>query len=690
MLTPSARRGTFLGMIGRIGCVVLLALLSLSCRPPQRGAERSEPVPPPAAEVPAEETLAEDTLAVTVLFVQGNATVLPAGTQAWIPLEPGMTVQVSDLIRTAADASAELAFGTIAVVRLLPGTEASPAALRVRRETARAAEAVELSLHGGALLSKVRTLSGRDEFVVTTPNSAAGVRGTEFLVRYEAELPGVDGGPGRGPLSRVAVREGAVAVLPKGPLLTGLLDGRDANPLAAAVVSAAFALAPLVRSGGEAEVGGSAAAQTSAEEAYGALVYAAEGLQAAGLDLEAMDAEAQTSALAGPGSDLARRMEELRRRFPASPVGEENRILLDLLDRVRSPGESASRLPAALPQEFLSRPAASSGAAGRGGGTRTAAPAYPAVAWNVAVSARPLSGSIARVGSLILVLDGDGAVHALDGSGRTVWTAGGGVLNLTALDSTVALIRETGLVLVDGADGSLRAEHAFDGWAALPQNKAVPVPEGLAMATPRGVMIVRQENAQVLREIPVAGGIASPLVLADRTLVGVSGTGALVLIDLTAGRPAAELAAGLGRRPFAPRYRNGAVYAADASGRIVAADVSAAALLWTRDLGAGIRGELELDDRTLFVWTDGDRLRRLSPADGADAGPPIADVESAPLLSQGKLYWGGPGSTLVTADAATGAVLSSVALPDTPSVRPLMIDGVLYVGTSKGRLLRVR
>jgi len=590
----------------------------------------------------------------TVVFVQGPA-VKANGEQ----LAVGMTLSPGDLLRTGEDASAELAFGSLATLRLFPSSELGLAAVRSGGGPDADGRRVELRLVKGAVLAKVEALAGSDEFTVLTANAAAGVRGTEFLVRAD---------PG---LTRVAVRSGRVALLPKGALLSGLLDGRDANPLAGAVVATAFALAPSAGPGQELRVGDAALA--AAEAAYGALVLAGESRAALGVVWE--DQADPAPLLAPPGSQARQLLDTAFAQSRPLPAGVDAQRYLDQLDRMRDPGAALPRLPAALPVELFAE--------------RRPAPAYPGVLGNTRVSDRPIAAGVTRYGDLVLVVDAGGRLHALDKQGRVLWSAGQGVGAVTALDQAIALTEPEGLVLVDGLAGAEQGRWAFDTRAGAPRYKALPVPEGVAVATPQGIAILRRENAQLIREIPIPGGIAAPLLLADRALVGITGRGSLVILDSGSSRVRAELPLGLAEDPLAPRFSGGIIIAADRQGRIAAVSPADEKILWERRLDVRLGAEPEADGERIYLWTADHFLRVLSLEDGSDRGSPLPGVDSPPLLSRGRLYWGSGKGTLVVADAATGGIFKKTAIPDAPSVRPLLIDGVLYVGTAGGRVLRV-
>jgi outer membrane protein assembly factor BamB len=118
-------------------------------------------------------------------------------------------------------------------------------------------------------------------------------------------------------------------------------------------------------------------------------------------------------------------------------------------------------------------------------------------------------------------------------------------------------------------------------------------------------------------------------------------------------------------------------------------DVAGRALLWERSLGVGLLTEVETDGARVFLWTTDRTLLTLSSADGKEAREPIRGVDSAPLLSGGRLYWGAAGGVLVVAEAATGRVLKRIETGEKQSVRALMIGGTLYAGAAGGRIVKI-
>ncbi|QQO09036.1 PQQ-binding-like beta-propeller repeat protein [Breznakiella homolactica] len=662
-----------------LGAVIVVCALC-SCDAIRSRFFRNEPgeAAPPAAEESVPVPIISE-LETTVRLVQGNAELVRSNER--IPLENGAALFAGDTVITGDLASLEITFSSMANIRLLPDSELEIGVVRSiagEEETVREAE---LRLSRGALLAKVEKLSLGDEFLVGTPNAVSRVRGTRFLLTYE----GAAAAPAdrdRGAMTTLAVDQGNVALLPGSGRLQTLFSQRDSDPVSAAVLDRAFSMAPGAGTGEELRIGGGIGnARIAADR---------ESLAAADAAYDTLFREASNAGGIPPDTFETRTLiEAALQRYKAVPLGDAAGELLGLMGYLNDPGGEVSKIPAALPGEFFPSYRERRVYPRQEKKQEPPPNPYPAVVWDAKISDTALSDSISRVGTILLAMDSDGRVYGVDDLGNVLWTYGENSAAMTGLDTSVAVTGETDLTILDGSTGTPRGQWNFDSWAALPRSKAVPVPDGVAMATPRGVAICRQENAQMLREIPVAGGIVSPLVLAGRELVGINGAGSVVIMDVAAGSIRLEVPSRLGTDVLSPRYMDGTIYASNRSGLIIAVDIDSGRILWERTIPQGIRIEPELDASRLYLWASDKTLIRIVSADGSDAGLPVSGVESAPLLSQGRLYWGSAGGTLVTADPATGRILKSNAVPGASSVRPLMVGGNLYIGTDNGRMIKM-
>ncbi|MDR1210926.1 MAG: PQQ-binding-like beta-propeller repeat protein [Spirochaetaceae bacterium] len=612
-------------------------------------------------EEPAPVTRAQSAEAV---FVQGYAEFERNGLRE--RLVQGVRLEAGDSIIAGDDASAELEFASLANVRMLPGSHlVIRNFFEVRGGTEK--QGLELFLESGAVLAKVQKLNADDEFYIATPNSLSAVRGTRFLLRYES---GAGSSPGAGSTgaekTTLAVQEGEMAFLPSGPVLKAVQEEREADAVSAAAFEEAFALAPRAAAGEEALIPGG-------EDAFDSLMEDVRDRAGGGGELS---------------GETRRLIQEALTRYRPVSLDSEAEALLGLMDHVRDPGTGYSVLPAALPAQFI---------ATYREGPRQAAPArpieippkpYPAMLWEKQLENRSPVDSIDRSGRVLFVMDASGGAYGISETGSLLWETGEAVA-LTGLDNGAVLTGKTGLSVLDSGSGESRGFYPFNGWAGLPRSRGLSVPQGIALATPRGVTICRQENAQLIREIPVAGGIISSLILAGRELAGINGQGRIVIIDAAAGAIRLEIPSDLGTEVYTPCYRDGVVYGTNRQGRVIAVDLQSGAIKWERNLENGIRAEPEQDASRLYLWTSVNILVRVTMADGSDAGTPIPNVESAPLLANGKLYFGGPGGTLVSADPASGRILKTSPMPGATSVRPLLVGNVLYAGTVDGRLIRL-
>jgi hypothetical protein len=628
---------------------------------------------PPAGLPQGEEARPRSAAAV---FVQGHAEFERDGLRAG--LEAGARLEAGDIIIAGDGASAELEFSSLANIRMLP---ASRLVIRNFFELSGNAEkqVVELFLESGALLAKVQKLSPEDEFYIATPNAVSMVRGTRFLLSYES-------GAAQAEKTTLAVQEGELAFLPSGPVLKAIQEERaapgSAPVFAAAFAEAfaeAFALAPLAGAGEEALIPGGVPEGAAFDSLMGDL---------AGSGREKAD-------------ETRRLIQEALRRYSPAAMGSVSEALLDLMDHVREPGTGYSVLPAAFPAGFIAAYPENprQGPPGQGpsgqspsrqspsGRTEIPPTPDPAMFWEKQLGSRAPVDSIDSAGRMLFVLDAQGGAYGVSETGSLLWEAGEAVA-LSSLENGAALIVRTGLSVLDSGSGDSRGVYPFNGWAGLPRSKGLLVPQGIALATPRGVTICRQENAQLIREIPVAGGIISSLVLAGRELAGINGQGRIVIIDAAAGAIRLEIPADLGTDVYTPCCRDGVVYGTNRSGRVIAVELQSGTIRWERNLEDGIRAEPELDGSALYLWTQSNTLIRIASADGSETGV-IPNVESAPLLANGKLYFGGPGGTLVSADPASGRILKTSPIPGAPSARPLLVGNVLYAGTVDGRLIRL-
>jgi hypothetical protein len=646
------------------------------------------------------------------VFVQGHAEYERNGARE--SLEQGARLEAGDRIIAGDDASAELEFASIANIRLLPGSRLAVRHFsEIRGNGEEARQDIELFLENGAVLAKVQKLKPDDEFYIATPNSLSRVRGTRFLLVYEPGSPAgsasstgaaessaarpqavpgsaVSGSavPVQAEKTTLAVQEGEVAFLPSGPVLKAIQENREAGPSEAALEEV-FALAPQARSGEEAFIAG------GGEE---------NGPDAAGASFDGLLERIQNPAGGRPetADETRRLIQEALERYKTASLSLDSEALLDLMDHVRDPGTGYSILPAALPAQFIaayhespreppsrqsppSQPPAPLPPAGR---TELPPKPYPAMLWEKQLESQSPVTSIARSGRALFVMDAQGRAYSISETGSLLWEIGEAVA-LSGLDNGAALTSQTGLTVLEAVSGESRGVYPFNGWAGLPRSRGLAVPQGIALATPRGVTICRQENAQLVREIPVAGGIISPLILAGQELVGVNGQGRIVIIDAAAGAIRLEIPADLGTEAHTPCYRDGIIYGTNKSGRIIAVELQSGTLRWERNLEDSIRIEPETDASRLYLWIATNTLIRLSSADGSDAGSPISNVESAPLLANGKLYFGGPGGTLVSADPVSGRVLKTSSIPGASSVKPLLVGNILYAGTIDGRLIRL-
>ncbi|MCX7656167.1 MAG: PQQ-binding-like beta-propeller repeat protein [Treponemataceae bacterium] len=669
----------------------------------------SKPKETKTAQSPAEQTVSEPSretvsmpLVVRVVFVEGSVVRKQGREGKETPLTEGSSLAIEDFIRTAADGSAELAIGDFATVRILPQTLVRISSLFPQDQTEKQERKATFTLESGRILTKVKKLLRRDEFIIRTGNAVAAVRGTQFMVDYEPAV--YDASRTRllkTAKTTVAVRDGTVAALPVGALMESLLNGKETNPLAQAVVTTALALGPRAGAGQEIVIGGAESGSrqreegqifATAEEALSILLVDAQNFESLGTDWELV--EDPPTMLGEHNSSLQERLKKLSSLLPATLLSAQNQLYMELFERMRDPGEDFSRLPAALPERFKVSPAQSPQSSVSGKEQKQAPapaepPSYPAVLWSLPLGKMSLQQGVGRVGAVIIVMDSQGILYGISPEGTLLWKKEEPIRTYTTLEKAVAGVSEKAVILVDGQTGGEQGRWTFDGWSALPQSKAVPIPEGLAVVTPRGIAILRAENAQLVREIPIDGGVVAAPVLMNRFLAILSGKGKLLFLETRQGTVVQEIPLAYSSLEFwMPRFKNGSLYLVSKQGELSAVDEDSRAVRWNTSIRKIVLGDPEVDEQYLYLWVEGKEILRVRQQDGSVGGDPIGLVDTPPLLSRGRLYFG-RGQNLVVMEGVTGKLIRTLSLPEPITTRPLFIDGRLFVGTRGGKLLKL-
>lgn len=133
--------------------------------------------------------------AMTVTYVEGVATVKPAGEGAPSPLSEGDPLHEGDTVQTTPGARLEIAVENGTVIRLGENTKL------VLGTAPPSGNAFSAKLLLGNLWTRVHKLVAGESFTIETENGVAGVRGTEFRIEAAQGQPDV-----------LRVYEGAVQV----------------------------------------------------------------------------------------------------------------------------------------------------------------------------------------------------------------------------------------------------------------------------------------------------------------------------------------------------------------------------------------------------------------------------------------------------------------------------------------------
>jgi hypothetical protein len=166
--------------------------------------------------------------AVTVAYVQGKATVTPAGCAGTVALAEDRTVVPGDRIETGSDGSVELVLADESVVKIGPESSVVVKEAGYVEVTKKSSNILDL-VYGKVRAVVAPLLNEESVFIIETENTTVGVRGTDFVVSHdkaarETDVLCSDGSVELRP--RDVVRKGLAPILVRGDEGIRLVAGK--------------------------------------------------------------------------------------------------------------------------------------------------------------------------------------------------------------------------------------------------------------------------------------------------------------------------------------------------------------------------------------------------------------------------------------------------------------------------------
>ncbi len=666
----------------------------------------------PVPEGASSQAAPKSSLSASCIFIEGIVELGRSGT--WETVEIGDAVEAGDTIRTAADGSCELQFGTMAILKLQPSTTLVVNGIFLSD----AASSVDASLEIGALLNKVQKLAGSDSYIIRTGTSICGVRGTDFIVS-------TDGKTG----TTIAVRNGRVAVVAASAIIDKLLAASSSNAIAGAAIQAIVAVAPVV--GGNQEITIDSNSVDRAEAVYKEIlaevnslppVIPASGssttmiapplIQYSGPDgtdgismpvtasaeaanlVKAIVKKANGSLRSGakiplPASRSS--VEKLKgldgiRAMPLSSTGTVSDPYTPVTMALTQSAEEASG-SASVSVAATSPVPATSGNGNKGG---------PGVSWQALRKA--VMGGVVRVPSTgsFIVSDADGNLSSVSESGKILWTLK--TANKAAERSYAVpfkgLVYYSGsdeFLIIDAVSGTVLSRVALEGKRShMLGNRVVPFPNALVFPTRDGLEVLSERTGETIRVIPVSGGTNMSPANYEGLAAIVSQKGVFMLIDIETGEIKTEIkTSAVQPVAQAPRIVGTRACFADRKGLLVMVDLATNSLAWEKSLSdsGGIFADVEMGQAGVFAY--GKKKLFSYSLDGVEITAPFGGVSAPPLLSKGILYYGTENGFLVAFDVKAKIETGRIALGSKMTARPLFVDGFIFAGTENGRIVKV-
>lgn len=580
-----------------------------------------------------------------VTYVEGSATVTRQGQKAAASI--GMTILEGDVLSTSDNSFLEISWGEETRINLKADTVASldRATVSDLRLNAR------LSVNRGAVLGKVRKLSGADSFEVRTASTYCGVRGTYFLVSAAEDA------------TTIAVREGSVKALYGGKLLDSLSDLAAKKSAARLALKTIVSLAPTVNAGQELTFSRKRATRAEAEYAKlrDQVTSGADDLNAEGQTalIQAEDLPDQASGGQGEYSSKAKALAELCGE--PRPISQKYSVMF-----AERPAKPEKPRPTATPNPALLNVLPGTGANAR--------------------------GAIIQAGGIALESDEANRVRAVDPNGKVLWIAGGqtGSSYPVVFKNRIYQAGLSGLNVLSNKDGMVERRIPL-------QNDLIPVgarrplqtDAGLAIALNSGLGIIDPDSGNAIASIDLPYKSAvTPVAFKSKLIALVNEKGVFQIIDLATKEIKASVQTeARGKNVSALRRQGNLFFFTDDAERAILVNAESGQVAWQKQLPGRVTADAEMGQEAVYVPTSlgtvifslesGEEIQTISEASG-----PI-------LLSKSRLYLCTGFGSLIVAEAYPYKEIARLSLPFVGTCRPLMIGDTLWVAGQGGKMARI-
>lgn len=309
-----------------------------------------------------------------------------------------------------------------------------------------------------------------------------------------------------------------------------------------------------------------------------------------------------------------------------------------------------------------------------------------------------ITGNVVRVDAVeVFVLsDPKGELSGVSAAGKVLWTVttanrGAEMASAIPFKGIVYYSGSNELVAIDAASGKMLYRTPLEGDRShILGNRVVPFPDAVVFPTMSGLDVLDANTGEVVRSVPIPGGITMTPANYQGKAVIVNQKGVFMLVDLNTGEIQARIQTGAVQPvALAPRIFGTLACFADRKGLLVMIDLAAMKVAWEKVLpsSGGVFSDVEMGTEGVFAY--GKQTIFSYSLDGTELAPPITNVSAPPLLSRGILYYGTTNGALVAVRLSPFAEIGRVTIGSRITARPLFADGFIYVGTGSGKLIKI-
>ncbi|MFP4534265.1 MAG: PQQ-binding-like beta-propeller repeat protein, partial [Spirochaetaceae bacterium] len=317
----------------------------------------------------------------------------------------------------------------------------------------------------------------------------------------------------------------------------------------------------------------------------------------------------------------------------------------------------------------------------------------------VPISRGPLVRGLAAAGDIVVGADSAGELGAANSRGSRTWTVGSansGNENSEPVSAggRIYFSGVSELIAVNPASGEVTGRRSLANTESHLFGRQVAYGNGMVyFPTDEEILLLDPESLSRKGSIVIPGGSKMSPGVSGNNLIIADQQGTVMILDAREGEVEHSIPTGAAQPvAIAPVIEGDRAVVVGRRGMVVAVSIETGSLLWetqlTGDAERGVFTNPVSDGERVYVHAR-ETLYALTLADGSEAYGPFEDAAAAPLVKEGRIFYGALSGELIVRESAGGGVTARLDMPSLPRTRPLDLGERIAIGTQKGEVIYI-